>query len=222
MNVKEIRRKNLRGLARAIGGVTQLAKHLGKTQSQISHLIGTNPVKNIGDRFASHVEKIFEKSTGWLDQEHHDIQEASGIYHATPLRRAYFQVPIISWREAEAWLKAPEQYTAKSFSSTIIVSIQLSPQAFALKVDGDIMESTYSTSFPRESMIILDTDQPAQNGSYVLAKIANETGLIFRQLIIDGNKRYLKPLNLRYPIIELPAQGMIYAIVKMMLMEFKQ
>lgn len=221
MNVKEIRRKNLRALARAIGGVTQLAKHLGKTQSQISHLIGTNPVKNIGDRFASHVEKIFEKPTGWLDQEHHDIQEASGIYHSTPLRRAYFQVPVISWQEAEEWLKAPEQFSAKNFSNAIILSIQLSPQAFAVKVEGDIMESNHGTSFPRDCMIIVDTDQPAQNGSYVLAKTSIDTGLIFRQLIIDGNKRYLKPLNQRYPVIELPAQGMIYAIVKVMLMEFK-
>jgi SOS-response transcriptional repressor LexA len=221
MNVKDIRRKNLRALARAIGGVTQLAKHLGKTQSQISHLIGTNPVKNIGDRFASHVEKIFDKPTGWLDQEHYDIQEASGIYQATPLRRAYYQVPIISWQEAEEWLKAPDQFNAKSFPNALITSVLVSPQAFAIKVEGDIMESSHSTSFPRESTIIVDTDQPAHNGTYVLAKTSVDTALIFRQLIIDGNKRYLKPLNQRYPVIEMPAQGMIYAVVKVMLMEFK-
>jgi len=221
MNVKEIRRKNLRALARAIGGVTQLAKHLGKTQSQISHLIGTNPVKNIGDRFASHVEKVFNKPTGWLDQEHHDIQEASGIYHSTPLRRAYFQVPIITWQEAEQWLKNPEQYTAKSFPNSLVISVQLSPQAFALKIEGDIMEAPGGTSFPRECLVIADTDQPAQNGTYVIAKASADTSLIFRQLIIDGNKRYLKPLNPRYPIIELPPHGSIYAVAKVMLMEFK-
>lgn len=221
MNVKDIRRKNLRALSRAIGGVTQLAKHLGKTQSQISHLIGTNPVKNIGDRFASHVEKIFNKPTGWLDQEHHDIQEASGIYHSTPLRRAYFQVPTISWLEAEQWLKNPEQFNAKSFPNNLIVSVQLSPQAFALKVEGDIMESPSGTSFPRECTIIVDTDQPAQNGTYVIAKTSHDSGLIFRQLIVDGSKRYLKPLNQRYPVIELPTHGMIYGVIKVMIMEFK-
>ncbi len=221
MNVKEIRRKNLRALARAIGGVTQLAKHLGKTQSQISHLIGTNPVKNIGDRFASHVEKIFNKPTGWLDQEHHDIHEASGIYSTTPLKRAYFQVPIINWLEAEQWLKNPDQFNAKNFSNGLITSVHVSSQAFALKVEGDIMESSSGTSFPRDCTIIVDTDQPAQNGTYVLAKMANENGLIFRQMIIDGSKRYLKPLNPRYPVIELTLQDLVYGVVKVMLMEFK-
>lgn len=222
MNVKEIRRKNLRALARAIGGVTQLAKRLGKTQSQISHLIGTNPVKNIGDRFATHVEKIFDKPTGWLDQEHHNIQEASGIYQATPLQSAYYQVPIISWQEANEWLKNPDRFHTKSFGRHIIISVKVSPFAFGLKVAGDSMESPSGTSFPRECIIIADTDQLNQNGSYVLARtIENPDDLIFRQLVIDGGKRYLKPLNERYPITELHAQDTVCATVKVLLMEFK-
>ena len=221
MNVKDIRRKNLRALARAIGGVTQLAKYLGKTQSQISHLIGTNPVKNIGDRFASHVEKTFDKPMGWLDQDHFDIQETSGIYSANPLRRSSFQLPCISWSEAEQWLRNPEEFTTKTFPNSLITNLPVSPQAFAVKVEGDMMEAPSGNSFPHGCTIVADTDQSARNGAYVLAKITNENSLMFRQLVVDGSKRYLKPLNPRYPVIELTPQGTICAIIKLMLMEFK-
>ena len=61
MNIKDIRRKNLRKLARLVGGITDLSEHLDRSQSQISHLIGNSPIKNIGDRLASHIEKVFNK-----------------------------------------------------------------------------------------------------------------------------------------------------------------
>jgi hypothetical protein len=67
MNVKEIRRRNLQKIAREIGGVTKLAGILGKSQSQISHLIGLNHVKNIGDKLAAEIEIAFKMAPGDLD-----------------------------------------------------------------------------------------------------------------------------------------------------------
>lgn len=48
MHIKEIRRENLRSLAKSAGGITALADKLSRAQSQISHLIGNKPLKNIG------------------------------------------------------------------------------------------------------------------------------------------------------------------------------
>ncbi len=79
MNSKDIRRENLRALAKSIGGITALARMLGKSQSQISHLIGQNPIKNIGDRLAGQIEKVFSKAHGWLDHEHPELVKLLGI-----------------------------------------------------------------------------------------------------------------------------------------------
>lgn len=216
MNVKEIRRKNLRAIARSVGGVTQLAERMGKSQSQISHLIGTNPVKNIGDRFAAEVEKIFIKPHGWLDHEHQGIQEENGIYQATIGR----QVPLLNWTDALSWID-PSSTAFKHATQNILTHIQVGSQSFALRVDGDSMEAPSGISFPNHCLIIVDPDEKITNGSFVIAKQNNNSQLVFKQFIIDGNRRYLKPLNPRYPIIEITPQAIICGVVRLMLMEVK-
>lgn len=221
MNVKEIRRKNLRALARTVGGVTQLAERLEKSQSQISHLIGTNPVKNIGDRFAAEVEKIFNKPTGWLDQNHPGIQEEDAIYQVNAIRRTYYQVPLITWSEAQQWLAEREHSPAKNYSQSIIINTKVSPHSFALRVEGDSMEAPGNISFPNGSIIVVDTEYPIQSGSFVIAKHTTNSPIVFKQLVVDGSRRYLKPLNPRYPLAEITQHAILCGAVRLMLMEFK-
>src|SRR5258708_7589976 len=139
MNVKEIRRNNLRMLARSVGGVTSLAERLSRSQSQISHLIGTNPVKNIGDKLAAEVERVFEKPIGWLDHSQFTIQDHQGIYdpHA---KRSFSQVPLIAWNDLFTWLETTHKNT-KHPTQHVVTQIPVSEHAFALYVDGDSMEA---------------------------------------------------------------------------------
>lgn len=220
MNVKDIRRKNLRSLARAVGGVTELAEQLERSQSQISHLIGTNPVKNIGDRLATHVEKVFNKPHGWLDQLH-STHEDEGIYQVNPARQPYYQVPILTWQEAQERFVQPEKVVQKNYAHHLITSSQMSPHAFALRVEGDSMETAHGPSFPHGSIIVLDPEYSATNNSFVVAKQNSSSQLVFKQLVIDGNRRYLKPLNTRYPLVEITAHAIICGVVRLMMVEFK-
>ena len=223
MNVKDNRRKNLRALARALGGVTQLAARVGKSQSQISHLICNRPVKNIGDRVASHIEKAFGKPPGWLDLEHQSIQEMGNIYQTNSIvRHAYYQVPVISWEQAAAWLKEPYKFTAKSFRDSMIVSLPLNPRSFAVEVLTDTMESPNGgVSFPKGSTIIVDSEIKPNNGNYVIARMKPDGEIIFKQYIVDGSYQFLKPLNLRYPIVKMNDEMKILGVVRLMLLEFK-
>lgn len=70
MDIKSIRRINLRRIARSAGGVTALARRVNHSQSQISHLIGPRPSKNIGDKLAAKFEAALHKPPGWLDKLH--------------------------------------------------------------------------------------------------------------------------------------------------------
>lgn len=218
MNVKEIRRNNLRMLARSVGGVTCLAERLARSQSQISHLIGTNPVKNIGDKLAAEVERVFEKPIGWLDHSQFTIQDHEGIYdpHA---KRPFSQVPLLAWNDLFAWLDTTTKST-KQPSQYVVTQITVSEHAFALHVDGDSMEAAHGVSFSDHSMIIVDPEVRAYNGAFVLARQNPASQIVFKQLILDGNRRYLKPLNPRYPIIEITAQAIICGVVRLMMKEF--
>lgn len=218
MNVKEIRRKNLRALSRKVGGVTQLAERLSKLQSQISHLIGTNPIKNIGDKLATQVEKAFNLPHGWLDHLHPDLQEESAIYSIGSPQPLFYRIPLVTWQEAA---DAHPKYSFKNNKNFIVTQIQVSPNAFALQVEGDSMESTQGISFPNHSIIIVDPEYRITNNAYVIAKQNHSTQLVFKQYATDGNRRYLKPLNPRYPLIEINTHAIICGVIRGLLMEFK-
>ena len=73
--LKEIRRKNLRAIALRCGGLTVLAKRINRAQPQLSHSIGANPVRGIGSQLARHIEQVFDKPHGWLDQKNFNADE---------------------------------------------------------------------------------------------------------------------------------------------------
>ena len=220
MNVKSIRRDNVRALAKSIGGISKLAIKLDKSQSQISHLIGASPIKNIGDKIASQIEAAFDKSAGWLDQEHYHVEEAQALYRNEEGQLAILcrQVPLITWEEAVAWNQLAYKYKPKSFEQLMVTTAQVSPLAFALRVYGDWMESPSGVSFPDGTIIIADPDQVAAHGAFVVVSVSPHREATLKQLVSDGNKRYLKPLNSRYPIVEYTVHTMIYGVVKQLVM----
>lgn len=77
MDVSEIRRTNLRGLAKRMAaeegspdqkGVSALANRTKRAQAQISHIIGDSPRnKPIGDKLARDIERELSLPHGWLD-----------------------------------------------------------------------------------------------------------------------------------------------------------
>jgi phage repressor protein C with HTH and peptisase S24 domain len=72
MDSTEIRRANFRALVEKEdkGVITSAANRLGRSQAQISHLIGSNPTKGIGKRLARVIEEAYGKPYGWLDVRH--------------------------------------------------------------------------------------------------------------------------------------------------------
>lgn len=68
MEISDVRRANTRFLALTVGGIGSMAFRMGKSQSQISHLIGEKPIKGIGNMIARQINAEFGKPAGWLDQ----------------------------------------------------------------------------------------------------------------------------------------------------------
>lgn len=214
MNVKDVRRENMRALARNIGGISAMAAHLGKSQGQISHLIGASPIKNIGDKIAAEVEQVFNKPHGWLDREHpeiHGMESTSEIY-AT--------VPLIDWDHIATWQQQDEAVRRNNPQWIVANLASLSPKAFALKVEGDTMAGSAGPSFPDGSTIIVDPELTPQAGAFVVAANGAHATLTFKELCLDGGKRYLKPLNPRYPLEALAHDATIFGVVKQMLQSF--
>jgi DNA polymerase V len=70
-------------------------------------------------------------------------------------------------------------------------------EPYALRVLGDSMEPEFADG----CVIIVDPAYVPRDGAYVIVEYAGD--LFFRQLVYDGERRFLKPLNPKYGCFEL-------------------
>ena len=116
-----------------------------------------------------------------------ELAQAAGL-PVVRIRR----IPVISWASAGNWKDAisyPEDHVAVAANGE---------ELFALRVEGDSMEP----EFVEGDIIIVDADREWHSGDFVLVR--NEDGeVIFKQIKRYGDKWILRPLNPKYPEIEL-------------------
>lgn len=94
-------------------------------------------------------------------------------------------LPIIPWEQIKN-----DQINKNTLENTPFAGI-ISSKAFATRLNDSSMEPL----FPRGCLLIFDPEKPFKDRSYVLAKPHETGGPVFRQLIIDLDQKYLKPLN---------------------------
>ena len=70
-------------------------------------------------------------------------------------------------------------------------------EPYALRVVGDSMEP----EFVDGCVVVVDPGYTPRDGSYVIVEFAGD--VFFRQLLFDGERRFLKPLNPKYGSFEL-------------------
>jgi len=70
-------------------------------------------------------------------------------------------------------------------------------EPYALRVVGDSMEPEFADG----CVVIVDPGYTPRDGSYVIVEFAGD--VFFRQLVFDGERRFLKPLNSKYGGFEL-------------------
>ena len=95
-------------------------------------------------------------------------------------------VPLISWE------KLLIQMDVKHESNNKIPFIgNISNDGFATIMPDSSMEPIFS----RESLLIFDPNKTPKDRSYVLVQLHDTKLPVFRQLLIDLDHKYLKPLN---------------------------
>lgn len=125
------------------------------------------------------------------------------------------RVPRLSWVSAGQFREVPSPPPVDEWD---MPSEPMSPQAFSLRVDGDSMEP----EFPNGCIIFVEPQSQPLNGDYVVATLDETNQATFKQLVIDGSRRYLKPLNPRYPIIPADPSAQICGVVREMRKTFRR
>jgi len=85
------------------------------------------------------------------------------------------------------------------------------PLTVALRVSGESMEPDYHHG----DLIYIDPDVAPIHGKDVLVRLGEQNEVIFKRLVVEGERRYLKPLNQNWPdkFITMPTDARIVGVV---------
>lgn len=188
---------------------SKLAKELGVRQSTVSSWIANSRTKTSS---IPQISELLGVNARWL-------QTGVGPAVASPDQIKQPVVPLISWVRAGAWDEANDQFNPGEADEWEPISkAGASRHAFALRVHGDSMTAPYpgETSFPEGTVIVVDPERQPSAGDYVIAKDIATQRATFKQLVTDGARWYLKPLNPAYPLIEIddPKQRVIGRVIE--------
>jgi len=141
-------------------------------------------------------------------------QDMKWLYNAP---RIHTRVPLISWVRAGTWadIEDPSTVAVDDVEEWRETTAIVSDRAFALRVVGDSMANPYGApSIPEGSVVIVDPEKPADNGSIVVAMLDDSNQATIKRLVIDGPNKYLKPLNPAYRTIEINGNCSVVGVVK--------
>ncbi|MGI2068130.1 S24 family peptidase [Shewanella glacialipiscicola] len=112
-------------------------------------------------------------------------------------------LPVISWVQAGMWRESIQSHDDDC--PVVPSPFKCSNNSYILNVSGDSMTAQHGSmqSFEEGSQIVVDPDVEATNKNYVIARISGTNDVTFKQLIIDGTQRYLKPINPQYPLLQI-------------------
>ncbi|EKD54008.1 MAG: repressor protein C2 [uncultured bacterium] len=102
------------------------------------------------------------------------------------LFKKILHLPLIPWDE----LQHPQLIDENKYEK-IPFAGNISNQAYATILQDYSMEPL----FPPDSMLIFDPEKLFKDRSYVLVQLNETSTPVFRQLLIDLDQKYLKPLN---------------------------
>jgi len=113
-------------------------------------------------------------------------------------------IPLLSLKEACLWADSRHQHQINASKNKIGIDLPVSDHSYAIHMP----DTTMSPRFPEGTVLIIDPQQTAQNQDFVLAqyKVGAQSQTTFKQLLIDGEKRYLKPLNPDFQVIQMTDQ----------------
>jgi len=133
------------------------------------------------------------------------------------LKNGLNTIPLISWVKAGSWSETIDNFHPGDSADLIPTTAKTGKNSYALRVDGDSMEPIFAEG----SIIIVDPDAPIINKSYVIVRLDDSKETTFKQYIEESGRKYLKPVNPRYPILEINEDATFCGKVIMVQMEIE-
>lgn len=193
----------------------QLAKALGVSLTSVGYWEAGTTTPRM-PRIAK-IARVTGVDANWLAVGIGGPEWLGELAHAGDANR---EVPLISWVQAGSWMDTDDPYPPGEADTWVQYRGKLSDSAFALVVRGDSMTApTGLPTFPEGTIIVVDPEEQADHRDFVIAKLGDREEATFKQLVMEGDRRYLAPLNPRYPVLPIDEPcticGVVMAIAQM-------
>lgn len=209
-----IRLDNLERLVTEAGSAKRLAELAHTSSSYLSQVRNRSrsrvvPSRGVGDDLASRLERAMDKPEGWMDESHEEDDSYPGKNdQACGVHR---MCPLISWVQAGAWTEVTGSFTVDDAEAFLPCPLQCSAETFVLRVRGESMEPRFRDG----DLIFVDPAVSPDHGRFVVVRAEDFGEATFKQLIIEGEHKYLKALNPDWPerIIESDSRATVCGVV---------
>ena len=175
--------------------VKKIRNELGLSQRQLAELTGTaqTSIQKI-ERGDTKNPRNLEALAAALKCTPEYLSFGVGdMDNATVMTSANNYLPLVSMVQAGAWSEIQE--ASVSDTKLYPCPVNCSKYSFVVRVEGYSMMN----AFVPGDLLYVDPESQPINGSFVIARLDDENQATFKQLIIDGNKKYLKALNPDWP-----------------------
>ncbi len=243
MDAKAIRLHNLRRLIGESGTQRKLAAQTGVNPAYLSQILSRRTQRQMGDDVARRLERGMGKPHGWMDVlpseggpgyrmpvlastgVFREVDDPASQYGSQGQRRRNAQLeaapamvarlPLVSWVAAGNWADAIDNFQPGDAETWIETTRHVGASAFALRVRGDSMEPLC----PNGAVIVVDPEREADNGSLVVVRLEDDAEATFKKLVMEGGRRFLAPINPRYPVLEVDGPAVICGVVRQILID---
>lgn len=134
-------------------------------------------LKPIADYFSITIDQL-------IGEEHSASELASNMAPDTK-KQSIRHIPLFSWSDLQSLGHANLTYNSIPFAGMV------SEHTFATTMTDSSMEPLFS----RGTILIFDPAKIVQDRGYALIHLHEPNLIVFRQLLIDLEDKYLKPLN---------------------------
>lgn len=182
----------------------QIAKEAGISQGAISQYLSGH-VKSLKAGTAAKLSEATGYAATWLatgEGPEKSIADLEGKGARASL------VPLISWVQAGEWTSVVSTFDPADADMWLPCPTRHSPDAFALRVRGDSMHNPgREPSFKDGDIIFVDPRLEAHHRSLVVVRLDDGSEATFKQLLTEGNERFLQALNPDWPNRIFPING---------------
>ncbi|SDC63307.1 SOS-response transcriptional repressor LexA (RecA-mediated autopeptidase) [Pseudomonas guariconensis] len=152
----------------------------------------------------------------WLEYgvQPKSINSSSVLNNISDVQHRYHKVPLISWVKAGAWCEVINNFEPHHADTWLSCPVPISRSGYALKVHGDSMTNPGpGRSYPAGCIIFVDPEIEAKTGDRVIARLTSTNEATFKVLVADAGRKFLRPINPQYPIIEITEETHICGTV---------